>query len=113
MENKYLDKADVQGIEELSDEQLDQSAGGAIVYNNGYYDLVSGETLIGRFYSYDDAMITALQYGYGTAYYGSKQDYANALYGVGNRYYPGSTIRRVLNAEPQVVQNYQPASPWN
>jgi hypothetical protein len=106
----YFNKAAVEGIDELSEEDLDQSAGGAIVYNNGVYDLVQGNTLIGSFYNYDDAYITALQYGYGTAYFASKADYLGSLYPERRR---GEVIRRYLSAEPQVVPNYQPASPWN
>lgn len=113
MANKYLDKADVEGIKELNEEELDQSAGGAIIYNNGYYDLVQGNTLIGRFYSYDDALVTGLQYGYNTTYYSSKNDYLDALYYNNPQYRRGDAVRRYINSQPQVVQNYQPASPWN
>lgn len=66
--------------QEINENEIDKAVGGAIVYNNGNYDVVSGETLIGSYRNYTDACWCAQAHGISNQYFSSKREYANWLY---------------------------------
>ncbi len=63
---------------EINETELGQASGGAIIYKDGYYELVSGTDIVGRYAYYEDALYVAQYYGYGTRYYSSETEYLNA-----------------------------------
>ena len=81
---------------EINETEIDKAVGGAIIYNNGLYDVVNGETKICSFRTYDEAVKCARSEGVSTQYFGSKREYSNWLY-------PSQTV---TYAAPTVI--YQP-----
>ena len=86
---------------EITDNEIEKIAGGAIVYDGGTYDLYSGDTLIGSYWDYEDAYNDALWYGIGTAYFSSLSNYRNR-----NRKTTRKTTRRTTRTTRRRVQAF-------
>ena len=62
--------------EEITETEF--AAGGAIVRDNGTFDVYDGDYMVGSFADYDTAVREAINtYRTDTAYYASKEDYRN------------------------------------